>query len=71
MKAHIPTAHGTIEIDATDVKELFRQIAATHEVFGDHRCGACGEDRIAPRVRRVTNFPAGSNMPRCCFRPMS
>jgi hypothetical protein len=72
MKAHIPTAHGTIEIDATDVKELFRQIAATQEVFGDHRCGACGEDRIAPRVRRVTKgkveyeyFEICCNNPKC------
>ncbi len=72
MKAHIPTAYGTIEIESADTKELFRQMSAAHEVFGDHKCGACGEDRIVPRVRKVSKnkkeyeyFEMQCNNPKC------
>ena len=53
MKSIIPTAIGSIEIEASDVKELFRQMAAVAEVFGDRHCGCCGEEGVAPLVRHV------------------
>ena len=53
MKAIIPMSNGTIEIEASDIKELFRQMAAASEVFGDRNCGCCGGDAIMPVVRHV------------------
>ena len=44
-----------IKVDGANQKEAFQHLASAQEVFdGDDKCGACGSDDIAFRVREVT-----------------
>lgn len=51
MKAHIRTKHGTFEADGATPKDLFKKMAAIHEVFSEDCCGICGNESIRMVVR--------------------
>src|SRR5215469_8582217 len=59
MKARLALLHGrlAVEVDASDPKDLFRQLGQMAEVFeADAACGACGSEAIRPNCRSVDNF---------------
>jgi hypothetical protein len=56
MKAHYRTASGRLvfELQGETVKDLFRQIAQTQEVFeAAQACGLCGNTEIRYQVRTI------------------
>jgi len=59
VKAHFKSATGRllIELQADDVKGLFRAIAEVQEILdADSNCGACGSPAVRFRVRKVDKF---------------
>lgn len=46
--------HTIITVTAETQKELFKEIASAHEVFGERKCGLCGTEGIIPVHRTVT-----------------
>ncbi len=55
MKAQIrPSKNILVEVEAETQKDLFKEIASAHEVFGEKKCGLCGCEDIVPAWRTVT-----------------
>lgn len=57
MKAHYKTKDGrlTFEIDATDIKGVWKQCAAIQEVFEEPKCQKCGKDNLRFTIRKSTD----------------
>lgn len=54
MKARIRvTSKLEIEVEAEKPIELLAAIGSAQEVFGEEKCGKCGKDNIAYRVREA------------------
>ena len=45
-----------VELEASDVKDLFRELSGITEVLGHKRCGKCGGQDISPQVRTVGKY---------------
>lgn len=41
------------EVEGSGQKEIFKEIAAIQEIFGEEKCGMCGKDNIKFVVRNV------------------
>ncbi len=55
MKAQVKVNPTTIvEVEAETQKDLFREVASAHEIFGEKVCGLCGCERIVPHWRTAT-----------------
>lgn len=55
MKATVrPNKSTVIEVEGETQKELFKEMASAHEVFGEKQCGLCQCEEIVPAYRTVT-----------------
>lgn len=43
------------EVEGTGQKEIFKEIAAIQEIFGEDNCGMCGNNNVKFVVRNVDN----------------
>lgn len=59
MKAHFRANGLTIELEAANTKDLFKEVAKTQEIFGEDFCGNCKGENIRFQVREVdgNEFP--------------
>ena len=57
MKARYNSTLGDFEVEASEIKEMFRQLAVVQEVFGSEtRCGVCNSEAIRCQHRKVDYF---------------
>ena len=53
MKVRYKTSKAEIEVEGSDVKDAFVELAGAIEVFGSSTCGACDSTNTMPQVRDV------------------
>ena len=51
MKVRHQVGKMTVELEAETHKDLFSQLASFQEVFGETKCGKCGDERLRYIVR--------------------
>ena len=57
MKARYTSGLGDFEVEAGEIKDLFRQLAVIQEVFGaETNCGVCGSSTIRLQHRKVDDY---------------
>ena len=57
MKARFSSGLGDFEVEASEIKDLFRQLAVVQEVFGaETRCGVCRSEAIRCQHRKVDDY---------------
>lgn len=54
MKCRSQCGKLEVEVEGEDIKDVFDQLSQVFEVLSEDKCGACGSENIAPRVRRVS-----------------
>lgn len=59
MKMTVVLKCGTVEVSSDNQMELFQEAASAHEVFGEQKCGLCGNEDIRPSVRNVAGEGKG------------
>jgi hypothetical protein len=57
MKARFVSPLGEFEVEAPEIKEVFRQLATVQEVFGaETNCGVCNSENIRLQYREVDDY---------------
>ena len=53
VKYTTPNNRITVELEADTQVEVFSQLSAFQEVFGETNCGKCGSDNLKFQIRNV------------------